>query len=100
MVVVVSFDWWNQLDRIESKINRLLKQEAQEMSALDDLKTQVTKNTDLEESAVVLIQGIAQQLKDAIAAGNPAALTDLAAQLDKSARDLAAAMAANTPAGP
>lgn len=96
----MSFVWWDQLDRIESKLNQLLKQEAKEMSALDDLKAQVHKNTDLEESAVTLIQGIAQQLKDAIAAGDPAALTDLASQLDKSATDLATAIAANTPAAP
>lgn len=96
----MSFDWWNQLDRIERKLNGLLKQEEAEMSALDDLRKQVQKNSDLEESAVTLIQGIAQQLKDAIAAGDPAALTTLAAQLDTSARDLAAAIAANTPAAP
>lgn len=96
----MSFVWWDQLDRIESLLKQLLKQEAKEMSTLDDLKTQVHKNTDLEESAVTLIQGIAQQLKDAIAAGDPAALTDLATQLDHSATDLAAAIAANTPAAP
>ncbi len=70
------------------------------MSALDDLKAQVQKNSDVEESAVVLIQGIAQQLKDALAAGDPAALTALQAQLEKSAGDLAAAITANTPAAP
>jgi len=96
----VSLDWWNQLDRIERKLNALLAQGALEMSSLDDLKAQVQKNSDVEESAVLLIEGIAKQLADAIAAGDPAALTALQAQLAKSAADLAAAVAANTPAGP
>jgi hypothetical protein len=94
----LSFDWWNQLDRIECKLDALFKQEADEMSALDDLKAQVQKNSDVEESAVLLIQGIAKQLADAIAAGDPAALTALQAQLAKSAGDLAAAITANTSA--
>lgn len=85
--------WFERIDR---KLNRILVKETQEMSALTDLQTQVAKNTSIEESAVVLIKGIAQQLADAIAAGDPAALTALQVQLDKSATDLAAAITANT----
>jgi len=70
------------------------------MSALDDLKTEVARNTSLEQSAVALIQGIAQQLKDALAANDPAALADLTNQLSASADALAAAITANTPAEP
>jgi len=65
---------------------------------LDALTAQVTKNTDVEASAVVLIQGIAQKLADAIASGDPAKLTALQGQLSTSADALAAAVAANTPA--
>lgn len=68
------------------------------MAALDDLKAQVTATTTLEASAVLLIQGIAQQLKDAIAAGDPAALVVLTDQLHTSATALADAITANTPA--
>jgi hypothetical protein len=70
------------------------------MAELDDLTAQVAKNTDVEESAVVLINGIAAKLAAAIAAGNPAALTALQASLTKSADDLSAAIVANTPAAP
>lgn len=86
-------DWFEHIDR---KLNRILAKETRTMSALTDLQTQVAKNTSVEESAVVLIQGIAKQLADAIAAGDPAALTALQVQLDKSATDLAAAITANT----
>jgi len=102
----------SQLDRIEKKLDQLLLQmglgialdraQLQEgeiiMSALDDLTAQVSKNTDVEGSAVTLIQGIAAQLANAIASGNPAALTALQNQLSASADALAAAVAANTPA--
>ena len=70
------------------------------MAALDDLRAEVARNTSLEQSAVTLIQGIAQQLKDAIAANDPAALTDLTNQLSASADALGAAITANTPAAP
>ncbi len=65
------------------------------MASLDALTAQVTKNTDVEASAVILIQGIAQQLKDA--GTDPTKLAELASKLSTSADSLAAAVAANTP---
>lgn len=68
------------------------------MSALSDLQAQVAANVDAEASAVTLIQGIAQQLKDALAASGNSdpALLDLAAKLHASADALGAAVLANT----
>lgn len=68
------------------------------MAGLDDLTLQVQKNSDVEASAVVLIQGIAQKLAEAIASGDPAKISALQTQLATSADALAAAVAANTPA--
>jgi hypothetical protein len=62
------------------------------------LKAEVEKVKTVEASAVTLITEIAQRLRDAIAAGDPAALTALAADLDASATTLGDAVAANTPA--
>lgn len=73
------------------------------MSALDDLTAQVAANTTAETSAVMLIQGLADQLKAAIAAGpgaNDPALVDLTTKLHASADALGAAIVANTPAAP
>ncbi len=68
---------------------------------LAELKTKVEAATAIEESAVTLIQGIAQQLKDALANGaDPAAIQAIADELDAGTNDLAAAVAANTPAAP
>ncbi len=65
---------------------------------LDDLTAQVTANTDVVNSALTLIKGLAAALE---AAGtDPAKLDALKASLKASDDALAAAVAANTPAAP
>jgi len=75
------------------------------MAALDDKLTQleadVAAETTVEKSAVTLLNGIAQQLKDIIAAGgDPAAqlarVAAVSAALEASTADLSAAVQANT----
>ena len=68
------------------------------MADLTTLEAQVTANSDVEASAVLLIQGIAKQLADAIAANDPAKIQALQDKLKTSADALAAAVVANTPA--
>jgi hypothetical protein len=80
------------------------------MAALDDqitaLTAQVKANTDVENSALVLIQGFSARLDAAVAAAlaagaTPAqlqALTDLGTAIKTSDDALAAAVTANTPA--
>lgn len=91
-----------QLDRIEAKLDLLLglflSEERRLLMTLDDLAKQVQANTDVEASAVTLIQGLAAQLK--ASANDPAKIQALADQLSASAAPLAAAVAANTPAAP
>lgn len=68
------------------------------MSAIDDLTAQVAATVGAEASAVALIQGIAAELKDALAnAGvSDPALTDLTKKLADSSAALGAAVAANS----
>jgi len=69
-----------------------------------DLKDQVTKTTEVDESAVVLINGIADRITAAVAAAiangataeELAPVTDEVSALKKASDDLAAAVAANT----
>jgi hypothetical protein len=68
------------------------------MSALDDLTAQVQANTDAEQSAITLIQGLAAQI--AANATDSTKISALAAQLKTSATALGAAIVANTPAAP
>ena len=69
------------------------------MSAeLDALKAAVARDTDVENSAITLLQGLKAALDAAIAANDPAALTALSASLGANSDALAAAVVANTPA--
>lgn len=90
-----------ELQAINRKLSRLmfftqliLQEEFYMGIELDNLAAQVRANTDLEQSAILLITGIAEKLK--AAAQDPAKVTALAAELKASATDLAAAIDANT----
>lgn len=67
---------------------------------LDTLTAAVQRNSDAEDSAITLLQGLKAALDAAIASGNPAALTALSAQIGAKTDALAAAIVANTPAAP
>ena len=96
----------DQLNQVLVGITRLEKQ----MSKLDDqitaLTAQVAANTDVENSALVLIQGFSARLDAAVASAQAAgatpaqlqALTDLGTAITASDDSLAAAVQANTPA--
>jgi hypothetical protein len=62
---------------------------------LDRLTTEVSETNGAIDSAIVLIKGFSQALKDAIASGNPQALKNLADSLDSKQTELAQAVADN-----
>lgn len=66
--------------------------------ALDRLTAEVAETKTIAASAVALIRGLAQQIRDN--ATDPAALNALADELDATQADLGAAVAENTPADP
>ena len=68
------------------------------MAALDDLKTAVARETEVDESAIVLLNGLKAKLDAAIASGNPADLKALSDSLGTESQKLADAVTANTPA--
>lgn len=81
----------NALDKLYGKVNFMAGE-------LDALKAAVAHNTDVEESAIALLQGLKAKLDAAIAAGDPAALQALSDTLGAETDKLAAAVTANTPA--
>jgi hypothetical protein len=87
-----------QLDRIEAAIAQLSKEDTQIMADLTALTAEVTRNTTVEKSALVLIQGFAAQL--AAAGTDPVKLGALQASLKANDDELAAAVAANTTPAP
>ena len=63
---------------------------------LTAIETAVTNETTVEQSAIVLLQGLSAQL--ASLKNDPAAIQALADQINKNAQALADAVVANTPA--
>ncbi len=83
------------------KLLQEIRKDVKKMSAeLDRLTTEVSETSTVVDSAVALIQGLAEQIRQL--ATDPAALNALADSLDTKTNELAAAVAANTstPPGP
>jgi hypothetical protein len=96
----------DQFDRVEAwlriinrKLDRLFTQGEKEMATLAELEAQVAETTQVQESAIVLLNGIKQLLDEAIASQDPAKIEELRALLDAGTDALAAAVVANTPGG-
>jgi chromosome segregation ATPase len=88
----------DRLLTIEAMVAQLLTKGELMSAALDKLTAKVTETTSVMQSAVTLIAGLAdqiRQLKD-----EPVKLEALAAELDTKRAELAAAVSANTPATP
>ena len=82
-----------------SKILRALDQLGKQiMAALENLRTEVGETKTVMGSAVTLLDGLNQKLKDAIASGDPAQIQALSDELDASTNQLAEAITRNTPA--
>lgn len=94
------YNMQSQLAHLQTSINIIVTQERNTMAALDDLQAQVQANTNLEQSAVTLIQGLAKQITDAVSNNDSSALQALASQLNSSAAALGSAITANTQQAP
>lgn len=86
--------------RLERMVRIILRMEDFMAGSLDRLRAAVQAETTVVQSALVLIGDISAKLKDALAAGDQGALDQLAADLESTRGQLAAAVAANTPSGP
>lgn len=87
-----------RLDVLSRKLDLALRNMEKIMATIAEVEAAVARNTDAENSVVTLLEGISQQLKDAKAAGDPAALDKVIAELDANTAKLAAAVTNNTPA--
>ncbi len=93
-------DQWTRaaLTRIEGALNQQAERIIKMAGELEALKAAVAKNTDVEESAILLLKGLKDKLDAAIAAGDPAALQVLSDSLGAETQKLADSVVANTPA--
>lgn len=89
----------SRLNSLEARLSQLISQQGVVMTQeLSTLQSEVAETLSVQQSAIVLIQGLAAkivELKD-----DPAALQALADSLDASSNALSAAVVANTPAQP
>lgn len=83
---------------LRSLITKSLFKENQIMSDLTQLTADVAADTSVDQSAIVLLQGLKAALDSA--GTDPVALAALSTQLEANAVALAAAVTANTPAAP
>jgi hypothetical protein len=103
----MNWRWWQELDLIQRKLDRILvtlgtvAQGVATMPAdFAALEAQVKKNTDVEASAVMLLNQLHQMLLAAQASGDPAQMQAVIDQLGASTDALAAAVEANTVTAP
>lgn len=85
------------LRTVESKIDLILCRMEFFMASLADLTAAVARNTDAENAALEYLKGISQQLKDAQAANDPAALDEVIKSIDANTAKAAAAIVQGTP---
>ncbi len=87
-----------RLRRIENRLGLIHERQEIIMATMEELQASVKRNTDVDDSVVLLLEGISQQLKDAQASGNPQAIADIITKLDANTQKMADAVTANTPA--
>lgn len=85
--------WAAVLQRQSNLINTALEKV---MATLADLTAAVARNTDAENAALEYLKGIVQQLKDARAANDPAAIDAVIAQIDTNTAKAASAIVQDT----
>jgi chromosome segregation ATPase len=87
-----------RLGRVERLILALIERGMQMSAQLEALQAEVARNASVIDSAMLLIDALADQIE--AAQDDPAALQELANSLRASSDKLAGAVAENTPAAP
>lgn len=85
-----------EVRNLTQAITRQTQQGAATVASIEELQAEVSQNTDAVGSAVTLINGLAQQIRDAVAQNDPAALQAVVDQLEANSSALAQAVAENT----
>src|SRR5882762_9309489 len=81
-------------------LKEILHKENLIMATIQDVQAAVAAESTVDDSIITLLNGIVQQLKDAQASGNPAALDAVVQSIQANTTKLQAAVTANTPVTP
>jgi hypothetical protein len=89
-----------KLDLIIGLLYKVLNKENILMATIQDVSAAVSAESSVDDSIVTLLNGVVQQLKDAQASNNPAALDAVIAGIQTNTKKLQDAVTANTPVTP
>jgi ubiquitin-protein ligase len=89
-----------RIDQVIDLLHNVIAKENKIMATLTDLQNSVAAQTTVESSIVTLLDGIAQQLRDAQANNDPAAIQAVIDQIDSNTKAMSEAVTRNTPAAP
>lgn len=81
----------NTDDKLVKKVNKL-------MATMNDVLAAVERNTSVDDSVLAMLEGLSQQLKDAQASNDPAAMDEVIRKLDANTQKMTEAVSKNTPA--
>lgn len=81
----------NTDDKLNKKVNKL-------MATMNDVLAAVERNTSIDDSVLAMLEGLSQQLKDAQASNDPAAMDEVIRKLDANTQKMTEAVSKNTPA--
>lgn len=70
------------------------------MATINDVTNAINAESSVDDSIIALLNGIVQQLKDAQASGDPAALDAVVAGIQANTAKIQSAVTANTPVTP
>jgi uncharacterized coiled-coil protein SlyX len=87
----------SKLNQILSIVRNILGKEEEQKVTIAELNTKVTEQSTVVGSTKLLLEQLAQMLKDAIAANDPAAIQAVADMITANTQALSDAVIANTP---
>ena len=87
----------SKLNQILSIVKNILGKEVEQNMTIAELSAKVTEQSTVVGSTKLLLEQLAQMLKDAIAANDPAAIQAVADMITANTQTLSDAVIANTP---
>ena len=90
----------NKLDLVLNLLIYVLNKENYIMATIQDINAAIAAESSVDDSIITLLNGIVQQLKDAQASNDPAALDTVIAGITANTKKIQDAVTANTPVTP
>jgi len=90
----------NKLDLLLNLLIQVIRKENYIMATIQDINAAIAAESSVDDSIIALLNGIVQQLKDAQASNDPAALDVVIAGITANTKKIQDAVTANTPVTP